>query len=222
MPQRCSDRDTWLHRLLSSKPHGLLNLLDEEVRIPQGSDLKWLAKCADKHAGHVAYGGPKVTQKSSAFLVRHYAGAVTYDVTAMVEKNADRLSRNLNDLLSSAADARTQALFPQLVDGSKDRRGSAGRMASTVGEKFRSQLTKLMGTVERTQPYFIRCVKPNQAKAPRSLEMRMVVEQLTHAGVFEAVKIRQTGTRRDDALSSAANSPAAPRCPVPSHAGVAT
>ena len=38
-----------------------------------------------------------------------------------------------------------------------------------------------------------RCVKPNQAKAPRTLQMKMAVEQLAHAGVFEAVKIRQTG-----------------------------
>ena len=178
--------------LLSSKPRGLLNLLDEEVRIPQGSDLKWLAKCADAHATHPAFGGPKVTQRASAFLVRHYAGQVTYEVTAMVEKNADRLSRNLSDLLSSSADARTKALFPQQADA-QDRRGSAGRMASTVGEKFRSQLTRLMTTVEKTRPFFIRCVKPNQAKSPRTLEMKMVVEQLTHAGVFEAVKIRQTG-----------------------------
>ena len=32
--------------LLASKPRGLFNLLDEEVIIPKGSDLKWLAKCA--------------------------------------------------------------------------------------------------------------------------------------------------------------------------------
>jgi myosin heavy subunit len=59
-------------------PHryGLLNLLDEEVRMPQGSDLKWLAKCAENHASHASYGGPKVTQKSGTFLVRHYAGDV--------------------------------------------------------------------------------------------------------------------------------------------------
>ena len=84
----------------------------------------------------------------------------------MVEKNADRLSRNLRELLSAAADARTQALFPAHLE-SADRRGSTKRMPSSVGEKFRSQLTQLMTTVEKTQPFFIRCKRapPNDADA---------------------------------------------------------
>jgi myosin heavy subunit len=35
---------------------------------------------------------------------------------------------------------------------------------TTVGEKFRQQLTKLMGTVGQTRPFFIRCAKPNHAE----------------------------------------------------------
>ena len=64
---------------------------------------------------------------------------------------------------------------------------------TTVGEKFRSQLTKLMETVAKTNPFFIRCIKPNQAKRPRVFDAKMAVEQLTYAGVFEAVKIRKQG-----------------------------
>ena len=62
-----------------------------------------------------------------------------------------------------------------------------------MGEKFRSQLTKLMATVEATTPFFIRCIKPNQKKAPNTLDMRGTIEQLNYAGVFEAVKIRKGG-----------------------------
>ena len=64
---------------------------------------------------------------------------------------------------------------------------------TTVGEKFRGQLGRLMVKVEQTQPYFIRCIKPNHQKAPSQLEMRMAIEQLTYAGVFEAVQIRKSG-----------------------------
>ena len=101
--------------MLSSKPYGVLNLLDEEVRVPQGSDVKWVAKCEERHTTSKAYGGPKQTQVSHAFLIRHYAGDVTYDCRGMVEKNADRLSRNLYNLLSGAGDERTRALFPPKV-----------------------------------------------------------------------------------------------------------
>ena len=89
--------------LLSSKPYGLLNLLDEEVRVPQGGDVKWVGKCAEKHTANKCYAGPKQTQMSHAFVVKHYAGEVTYDCRGMVEKNADRLSRNLYDMLSEVA-----------------------------------------------------------------------------------------------------------------------
>ena len=119
------------------------------------------------------------------------AGDVPYDTRGFVEKNADKLSRNLYALLAGAAEGRTRALFPPKSDA------EAGKKASTVAEKFRGQLTKLMTTVERTRPFFIRCIKPNQQKLPAgtagSLQMKMTIEQLTYAGVFEAVKIRKMG-----------------------------
>ena len=62
-----------------------------------------------------------------------------------------------------------------------------------MGERFKSQLIKLMGTVDKTAPYFVRCIKPNHNKAPNQLQMKMAIEQLTYAGVFEAVKIRKGG-----------------------------
>ena len=118
-------------------------------------------------------------------------GDVPYDTRGFVEKNADKLSRNLYALLAGAAEGRTRALFPPKSDA------EAGKKASTVAEKFRGQLTKLMTTVERTRPFFIRCIKPNQQKLPAgtagSLQMKMTIEQLTYAGVFEAVKIRKMG-----------------------------
>ena len=92
--------------LLSAKPYGLLLLLDEEVRVPQGADSKWLGKCAERHAGCGAYGGPVEVQNACGFVVRHYAGAVTYDCRGMVEKNADRLSRNLHDALAASGASR--------------------------------------------------------------------------------------------------------------------
>ena len=105
-------------------------------------------------------------------------GDVPYDTRGFVEKNADKLSRNLYALLAGAAEARTRALFPPKSDA------EAGKKASTVAEKFRGQLTKLMTTVERTRPFFIRCIKPNQQKLPAgtagSLQMKMTIEQLTY------------------------------------------
>ena len=55
--------------------------------------------------------------------VRHYAGEVVYDVRGMLEKNADRLSRNLYNLLNGASNTRTKAIFP-----TKERTGGCNHM----------------------------------------------------------------------------------------------
>ena len=58
--------------LLSSKPYGLMNLLDEEVRMPQGGDDKYLAKIAERQRQSTVFAGPGQVQSihASAFLVR--------------------------------------------------------------------------------------------------------------------------------------------------------
>ena len=97
--------------------------------MPQGGDVKWVAKCAERHASNRVYGGPSQTQVQHAFSIKHYAGDVTYDCRGMVEKNADRLSRNLYDLCSGASEGRTRAIFP--LKSEKE----AGKV-STVGERL--------------------------------------------------------------------------------------
>ena len=70
--------------------------------------------------------------------------------------------------------------------------GPAGSSADsnsklTVGKKFTQQLEGLITTLNSTQPRYIRCIKPNQQKRPGLIASRLVEEQLTYSGVFEAV-----------------------------------
>lgn len=64
-----------------------------------------------------------------------------------------------------------------------------------TGEKFRNDLQNLMVKINTTQPHYIRCVKPNHDRKPASVlfDAPMVLQQLTYAGVFEAVNIRRKG-----------------------------
>ncbi|CAN0518837.1 unnamed protein product, partial [Scytosiphon promiscuus] len=38
--------------LIEKKPYGLMPLLDEEVKIPKGSDGGWLSKCKTHNGQH--------------------------------------------------------------------------------------------------------------------------------------------------------------------------
>ena len=50
-----------------------------------------------------------------------------------------------------------------------------------------------MGQLNRTEPHYIRCVKPNDEKAALKFVPKNCYEQLTYSGVFEAVAIRKQG-----------------------------
>ena len=174
--------------LIEKKPVGLLVLLDEEIRLPKGSDSKWLEKCDKNHNSHDCWLSDKAARMhmdKSSFTVRHYAGDVEYDSSGFYDKNKDALFRDLYDMMTSSGNKVACALFPP-----KDK--NPRRIVSISGQ-FRSQLVELMKIVNETEPHYIRCVKPNDAKKPNQFNTMMSLEQMTYAGVFEAVKIRKSG-----------------------------
>jgi len=70
------DNTPVLELLSAKKPQlGVLILLDEEVRTPQGSDAKWLAKISERHGANPVFGsGSGAGCNGFSFLIRHYAG----------------------------------------------------------------------------------------------------------------------------------------------------
>jgi hypothetical protein len=50
-----------------------------------------------------------------------------------------------------------------------------------------------MDTLNRTEPHYIRCIKPNDVKKPDVFDPNLCLLQLRYAGVFDAVTIRQQG-----------------------------
>lgn len=42
-------------------------------------------------------------------------------------------------------------------------------------------------------PQFVRCIKPNDIKAPKRFESEKVLKQLRYTGVLETIRIRQQG-----------------------------
>ncbi len=50
-----------------------------------------------------------------------------------------------------------------------------------------------MTTLKNTEPHYVRCIKPNTAKAPRNFDGDMVAAQLRYAGMMETIRIRQVG-----------------------------
>ena len=47
------------------------------------------------------------------------------------------------------------------------------------------QLDDLVAQLELTEPHYIKCIKPNSAKAPAGWSSPLVIEQLRYSGVLE-------------------------------------
>ena len=81
---------------------GILALLDEESRLPSGSDASFLQKLnnqLDKPAYKNVYKKPRFG--NSAFTIAHYALDVTYEVEGFLEKNRDTVPDEHLSLLAS-------------------------------------------------------------------------------------------------------------------------
>ncbi|KAK4501342.1 hypothetical protein PRZ48_007150 [Zasmidium cellare] len=187
---------------------GILALLDEESRLPMGSDESFVNKLHHNFSQdkHKFYKKPRFGK--SAFTVCHYAVDVTYESDGFIEKNRDtvpdehlevlRNSSNpfLNEVLESSAVVRERdnaALNPKANGAAGNRVGGAAAKKPTLGGIFKSSLIQLMDTINSTEVHYIRCIKPNEGKEAWKFEGPMVLSQLRACGVLETVRISCAG-----------------------------
>lgn len=50
-----------------------------------------------------------------------------------------------------------------------------------------------MKTLEACQPFFVRCIKPNEDKSPLVITRELCVRQLRYSGMMETIRIRRAG-----------------------------
>ncbi|KAL2151998.1 hypothetical protein VTH82DRAFT_5182 [Thermothelomyces myriococcoides] len=188
---------------------GILSLLDEESRLPMGSDEQFVTKLhhnfgSDKHK---FYKKPRFGK--SSFTICHYAVDVTYESEGFIEKNRDTvpdehmavLRASTNKFLCSVLDAALAVREKDAASSTSSavkpaagrRIGVAVNRKPTLGGIFRSSLIELMNTINSTDVHYIRCIKPNEAKEPWKFEGPMVLSQLRACGVLETVRISCAG-----------------------------
>uniref|UniRef100_A0A3B4T7N4 Myosin IXB n=1 Tax=Seriola dumerili TaxID=41447 RepID=A0A3B4T7N4_SERDU len=86
--------------LISKKPTGLLYLLDEESNFPHATDETLLAKFKQQHQGNKYFVPTPVMEP--AFVIRHFAGKVKYQIKDFREKNTDHMRPDIVALLRSS------------------------------------------------------------------------------------------------------------------------
>ena len=92
--------------LIDTARTGLFAMIDEEMRLPGGSDEGYLSKVLKAHAGKDSTLCKKTHVKAkdarACFTVVHFAGDVNYNVTHFLEKNRDRVPDDVKDVMATA------------------------------------------------------------------------------------------------------------------------
>uniref|UniRef100_A0A8D2LXS8 Unconventional myosin-Va n=1 Tax=Varanus komodoensis TaxID=61221 RepID=A0A8D2LXS8_VARKO len=192
---------------------GILDLLDEECKMPKGSDNSWAQKLYNTHLNKSSlFEKPRMSNK--AFIIQHFADKVEYQCEGFLEKNKDTVYEEQIKVLKSSK----FKMLPELFQGEKTvsptsatppSRTALSRAAvkpaksklaqtnkehkKTVGHQFRNSLHLLMETLNATTPHYVRCIKPNDFKFPFMFDEKRTVQQLRACGVLETIRISAAG-----------------------------
>ncbi|XP_071524555.1 unconventional myosin-IXb-like isoform X2 [Panulirus ornatus] len=86
--------------LIEGKPAGLLCVLDDQCSFPAATNETFLQKINTVHKDNVYYEIPH--KREAAFMIKHYAGKVKYQVNDFREKNLDLMRPELICVLKSS------------------------------------------------------------------------------------------------------------------------
>ncbi|XP_072012811.1 unconventional myosin-IXb isoform X4 [Engystomops pustulosus] len=296
--------------LISKKPTGLFYLLDEESNFPHATSRTLLAKFKQQHEDNKYFVGTPVMEP--AFIIRHFAGKVKYQIKDFREKNTDYMRPDIVALLRSSDSAyireligmdpvsvfrwavlraaiRSMAVLNEaarqraektagvirkgprvplgelqksntsaeklhrcsLLDFSFEctmdydidvfedflsvyenkKKSKGGRQKQlipknlldshtlkiimnmtlhdrttksllhlhkkkkppSISAQFQASLNKLLETLGKAEPFFIRCIRSNSEKMEMTFNEALVLQQLRYTGMLETVRIRRSG-----------------------------
>ncbi|KAI1886016.1 hypothetical protein AGOR_G00209700 [Albula goreensis] len=174
--------------LIESKlnPPGIMSILDDVCATMhakgEGADQTLIQKLQTQIGNHEHF-----NSWNQGFVVHHYAGKVSYDVSGFCERNRDVLFNDIIELMQSSEFSFIKDLFPENLEAEK-----RGR-PTTAGSKIKKQANNLVQTLMKCTPHYIRCIKPNETKKPRDWEESRVKHQVEYLGLRENIRVRRAG-----------------------------
>ncbi|XP_057674432.1 unconventional myosin-Ih isoform X1 [Corythoichthys intestinalis] len=180
--------------LVEEKHRGIISLLDEECLRPgEASDFTLLEKMEEKIGGHPHFLTHKLadqktrkTLKRGDFRLLHYAGDVTYCVVGFLDKNNDLLYKNGKEVMQQSNNGIIKYCFPPSEPDRKKR-------PETVVTQFKSSLAGLTEILSTKEAWYVRCIKPNDAKQPGRFDDVLVRHQVKYLGLMEHLRVRRAG-----------------------------
>ncbi|KAI4797686.1 hypothetical protein KUCAC02_024926 [Chaenocephalus aceratus] len=178
---------------------GLLDIFGFENFI--GTDATMLYKLNSQHKLNYNYIPPK-NSYATQFGIQHFAGVVNYETRGFLEKNRDSLHTDIIQLVHSSKNKFIKQIFQadvaMFLCGYQQPSTSIPKFQRSENPKnsapqFKRSLEMLMRTLSVCQPFFVRCIKPNEFKKPMLFDRELCIRQLRYSGMMETIRIRRAG-----------------------------
>ncbi|XP_017855457.1 unconventional myosin ID [Drosophila busckii] len=182
---------------LVEQPHkGIIAIMDEAClsvgNVNDDTLLGAMDKNLSKHP-HYTSRQLKPTDKElkhrEDFRITHYAGDVIYNINGFIEKNRDTLYQDFKRLLHNSKDANLSEMWPE---GAQDIKKTTKRPL-TAGTLFQRSMADLVSTLLKKEPFYVRCIKPNDIKSSSMFDEERVQHQVRYLGLLENVRVRRAG-----------------------------
>lgn len=123
------------------------------------------------------------------FRITHYAGDVIYNINGFIEKNKDTLYQDFKRLLHHSSNIHISEMWPE---GAQDIKKTTKRPL-TAGTLFQKSMIDLVNTLLKKEPFYVRCIKPNDIKSSTVFDEERVEHQVRYLGLLENVRVRRAG-----------------------------
>ncbi|CAH2302747.1 unconventional myosin-Id [Pelobates cultripes] len=182
--------------LVEQQHRGIISLLDDAcMNVGKVTDAMFLDALNKQLGKHAHYSSRKVCPTDKAleydrdFRIRHYAGDVVYSVVAFIDKNKDTLFQDFKRLMYNSANPVLKNMWPE----GKLSITEVTKRPLTAATLFKNSMIALVDNLASKEPYYVRCIKPNDKKSPSLFDPERCRHQVEYLGLLENVRVRRAG-----------------------------
>ncbi|XP_057266019.1 unconventional myosin-Id [Pezoporus wallicus] len=182
--------------LVEQQHKGIISILDDAcMNVGKVTDEMFLEALNNKLGKHAHFSSRKLcaTDKTLEFdrdfRIKHYAGDVIYSVTGFIDKNKDTLFQDFKRLMYNSSNPVLKMMWPE----GKLSITEVTKRPLTAATLFKNSMIALVDNLASKEPYYVRCIKPNDKKSPQLFDEERCRHQVEYLGLLENVRVRRAG-----------------------------
>uniref|UniRef100_A0A8C7SKI9 Myosin 1D n=1 Tax=Oncorhynchus mykiss TaxID=8022 RepID=A0A8C7SKI9_ONCMY len=168
--------------LVELQHKGIFSVLDEAcMTVGKVTDEVFLQGLNSKLAKHAHY-----TSRKVVCVLMYYR---RYSVVGFIDKNKDTLFQDFKRLLYNSSNPVLKMMWPE----GKLSITEVTKRPLTAATLFKNSMIALVENLACKEPYYVRCIKPNDVKSPLLFEYERCRHQVEYLGLLENVRVRRAG-----------------------------